>query len=369
MSRPGGAARVLGALAAFAGFAICPAQGPRNVMVILNRTSASSAAITSYYASKRGIPPANICSIQATTQETISRLQYDEEIERPIQDCLRSHAGPILYIATTLGLPLRIEGPGGRETTAASVDSELALLYARMRGHTIKLPGPAANPFYRQKDSRFDQRVFPMYLVTRLAAYDTATVKRMIDQSLAAANRGVFVLDQRDASDVDGNSWLLDAAILLPAHRVVLDQTTTVLKGHSDVIGYASWGTNDKNRKERFSGMHWLPGGIATGYVSTDGRTFLQPPATWTTGSWSDPSSKWWAGSPQSLTADFLMEGATGASGHVFEPFLSFTPRPDYLFPAYYSGRNLAESFYLAMPALSWMNIVAGDPLCSLGRP
>jgi hypothetical protein len=27
---------------------------------------------------------------------------------------------------------------------------------------------------------------------------------------------------------------------------------------------------------------------------------------------------------------------------------------PDVLLPAYYSGRNLAESYYLSIPALSW---------------
>jgi len=42
---------------------------------------------------------------------------------------------------------------------------------------------------------------------------------------------------------------------------------------------------------------------------------------------------------------------------------------PDLLFAAYYSGRNLAESFYLAIRSLSWQNIVVGDPLCSLGSP
>ena len=42
---------------------------------------------------------------------------------------------------------------------------------------------------------------------------------------------------------------------------------------------------------------------------------------------------------------------------------------PDLLLPAYYSGRNLAESYYLSMRGLSWQNIVIGDPLCSLGKP
>ena len=104
-----------------------------------------------------------------------------------------------------------------------------------------------------------------------------------------------------------------------------------------------------------------------TEFVSTNGRTFGKPPAKWNIGSWKDEST-WFAKSPQSLTADYIHEGVTGASGHVDEPYLHLTPRPDYLLPAYYNGRNLAESYYLAIPAVSWQNIVIGDPLCRIGK-
>jgi uncharacterized protein (TIGR03790 family) len=134
------------------------------------------------------------------------------------------------------------------------------------------------------------------------------------------------------------------------------------------VIGYGSWGSNDPRRRRRRLGFEWLPGANATEYVSTDGRTFQRPPDSWMFTTWKD-TENYFAGSPQGLTADYIHEGATGAAGHVYEPFLHFTPRPNYLFPAYYSGRNLAESYYISIPALSWMNIVVGDPLCRIGRP
>ena len=105
-----------------------------------------------------------------------------------------------------------------------------------------------------------------------------------------------------------------------------------------------------------------------TEFVSTNGRTFQRPPDTWTIGTWKQ-RQLFFAGAPQTLTADYINEGATGASGHIDEPFLAFTPRPDVLLPAYVSGRNLAESFWMATPAISWQNIVIGDPLCSLGKP
>jgi tetratricopeptide (TPR) repeat protein len=49
----------------------------------------------------------------------------------------------------------------------------------------------------------------------------------------------------------------------------------------------------------------------------------------------------------------------------VAEPFLDATVRPNILFPAYLSGFNLAEAFYLAMPFVSWQTVVVGDPLCA----
>ena len=52
-------------------------------------------------------------------------------------------------------------------------------------------------------------------------------------------------------------------------------------------------------------------------------------------------------------------------SGHVAEPLLGNTIRPEILFPAYIAGFALAEAYYLAMPSLSWMTVVVGDPLCS----
>ena len=150
---------------------------------------------------------------------------------------------------------------------------------------------------------------------------------------------------------------------------MVLEETTAPVYGQTDVIGYASWGSNDRHHERRFPGFHWLPGGIVTEYVSTDGRTFAKPPDRWTPSmDWINRSG-WFADSPQSMLADYILEGASGASGHVYEPYLQMTPRPDLLLPAYYSGRNLAESYYLAIPGLSWQNIVVGDPLCSLGPP
>lgn len=343
-------------------------QSPDQVLLVVNRSSATSRRIAAYYLDKRRLPSANVCELDAVEDETISRAVYDRSIATPLSACLRSRrlGEKILYIVTTLGLPLRIDGSGGMGGDHASVDSELTLLYQDLRGTKHPTPGPLPNPFFGRRDEPFRHPRFPVYLVCRLAAYDFDEVRGVIDRSLVAVNKGKVVIDLTSDDDRTGNDWLRNAAILLPAGRVVFDESAKVLYGQRDVIGYASWGSNDPHRARRMLGFQWLPGAIATQFVSSDGRTFKRPPDNWNiSANWKDPAG-FFAGSPQSLAADFIHEGATGASGHVHEPYLALTPRPDYLLPAYLNGRTLAESYYLAIPALSWQNIVVGDPLCRL---
>ncbi len=360
--------RVIALVAAACGVGAC--QTARNVLVLVNESSATSRAIAEYYVERRGIPLANVCRIPMPVSETITRAQYDATIARPLGVFLKSRGllEKVLYIVTTSEVPLRIDGSGGMGGDTASVDSELAALYQDLHGRPHGLAGALANPFFGRRDAVFRHPDFPMYLVTRLTGYDFPDVRGIVDRALQAKNRGRFVIDLKSSDDQTGNNWLRTAAVILPANRVVFDESDQVLTNQSDAIAYASWGSNDPHRKQRDLGFHWLPGAIVTEYVSTNARTFRMPPDSWTLGTWGDQKS-WFAGSPQSMTADYIHQGATGASGHVNEPWLTFTPRPDYLLPAYYRGRNLAESYWMSIPAISWQNIVVGDPLCSLGKP
>jgi uncharacterized protein (TIGR03790 family) len=344
------------------------AQQPGNVLLVVNDSSALSRSVGEYYARKRSIPERNICRIRVDPAERIDRAGYDTLIARPIAACLMSRRlrESILYIVTTAGVPLVIRGTEGLGGDIAAVDSELTLLYTDMIRPRYAFGGAVRNPMLGRLDRpRFTHAEFPMYLVTRLAGYDFADIRGLVDRALEAVNRGKFVIDLQ-ANDEAGDDWLRAAARKLPADRVVLDETTRVLYGQTDVIGYASWGSNDKARHRRLLNFKWLPGAIMTEFVSTNARTFDRPPDTWTIGVWTDPKT-FFSGTPQTMIGDYIHEGVTGTSGHVSEPYLALTPRPDYLLPAYYQGRNLAESYYLAIPALSWQNIVVGDPLCALG--
>jgi uncharacterized protein (TIGR03790 family) len=343
-----------------------PGLDREQVVVIVNESSADSRAIAEYYVRARGIPARQVCRIRTTAEEEIGRAEYDREIAAPVRQFLKQRGlnEQILCLVTTRGVPLKVRGGGGgRKTTAASVDSELTTLYLDRAG---ELAGPLPNPYYQSRKP-FTRKDFPMYLVTRLTGYTVADAKALVDRSLLARNAGVVALDQRGSLMDSGDIWLGATARVLPKERVRLEGTKAVLTGLKNVIGYASWGSNDGNRKERDPGLGWLPGGLATQYVSTDGRTFREPPPGWRLTTWADRGHHW-AGSPQSLTGDFIRQGATGASGHVYEPYLVHAPRPQILFRAYLlEGRTLAESFWASIPALSWMNIVVGDPLCRVG--
>ena len=341
------------------------AQAPETVLLVVNRNDPVSVEIGKYYRQRRSVPPKNVCAIDAPlNQEEITWQMYLDHIEQPVSSCLAAAKlqEKVLYIALARSVPLRVVGGGvlwGSEV--ASVDSELTLLYGKLHGQAFPRAGTVPNPFFGKLDAVFRHPAFPIYLVTRLAGWDLDDTKRMIDRALAARNQGKFVFDLRGSSD-DGDNWLRAAARQLPPDRVIIEDTGSVFRQQAAVIGYASWGSNDRRRTLRYLGFGWLAGALVSDYVSTNGRTLNPPLETWLF-----PAS--FVGSTQSLSADYIREGATGSTGNVFEPFLTGSARPDYLFPAYFSGRNLAESYYLSVPFLSWQGIILGDPLCTLGKP
>jgi uncharacterized protein (TIGR03790 family) len=332
--------------------------------------------IAEYYGKKRGVPPSQVLHIRAPVGEEIDRATYQLLIETPVATWLGRNAAQdqILYIVLTKDVPLRVAGTGGLDGTVASVDSELALLYRKMLGQPVSIAGHIPNPYFAQARTppaaaeRFTHRRADIYLVTRLDAFTEGEVIRLIDGAATPAVSGTIVLDQRGTGNVVGDRWLEQASeALAAAHRhgqVLLERTTTVVKNEPNVLGYYSWGSNDPAFRDRRLNLGFVPGSIAATFVSSDGRTFHEPPGDWILGSWQKRAS-FYAGSPQSLAGDLLREGATAVAAHVAEPFLDGTIRPQVLFPAYMSGLNVAEAFYAAMPYLSWQTVVVGDPLCA----
>jgi uncharacterized protein (TIGR03790 family) len=368
------------------------AQSAANVLLVVNQDSPESVEIGNYYAAVRGIPSGQIVRISAPVTDSLSRFAFDTKIQMPIASFLAKHLlqDQVLYIVLTKGVPLRVEGTDGLNGTVASVDSELTLLYRRMvgsanmvdseltllyrlvdrsAGSAVPAIGRVENPLFlgdkpvkgAKRFSRFDS---DLYLVTRLDGFAVADVKALIDRAAKPVRDGQIVLDQKGTLiDRGGDAWLQEAADRLvndqQGARVQLESTRTLATVSGPVIGYFSWGSNDPANQRRAMGLSFVNGAIGGMFVSTDGRTFREPHPNW------KPAIAGSATGGQSLVGDLIREGITGVVGHVAEPYLDSIVRPQILFPAYLAGFNLAESFYLAMPFLSWQDIVVGDPLCS----
>jgi uncharacterized protein (TIGR03790 family) len=352
------------------------AQRPSNILLVLNESSPVSLEVGQYYAQKRGVPEGNILRIQTPIDDQIERADYERRIESPIATWLARNSAQdrILYIVLTKGIPLRIAGTSGLSGTIASVDSELTLLYRKMLGQQVIQAGPVVNPYYLGESPvanarKFTHADFDIYLVSRIDGYTFSDIQGLIDRGVAASREGKILLDGKGDGLAKGDNWLQAAAERLKeagfGNRVVLDLSPKVLSNQSEVLGYYSWGSNDPAIRIRHLDLKFMPGALAGMYVSSDGRTFSEPPEVWKTGSSWDDKSSLYAGSPQSLAGDLIRDGVTGIAAHVAEPFLEATIHPNILFPAYLSGYNLIESFYLAMPYLSWQTIVVGDPLCA----
>ena len=107
--------RALGLLACSAGYYALMAQDGTNVLLVENRADNLSRRIADYYIPRRGIPLQNVCKLDILEEdEEISWDTYVEEVERPIARCLAKDGlrEQVLYIVTTMGVPLKVSGPG-----------------------------------------------------------------------------------------------------------------------------------------------------------------------------------------------------------------------------------------------------------------
>jgi uncharacterized protein (TIGR03790 family) len=352
------------------------AQTAENVAVVINDASPDSKQVGEYYVKVRNIPADNVIRIQAPTEEAIQAAAFLSTIQQPIASALTrgNLQDRILYIVLTTDVPLRIIGSGGQDGTVASVDSELTLLYRRMTGRNVPTRGRVDNPYFLGTRPVTDARLFShrehdIFLVSRIDAFTVEEAKALVDRAGRTAREGQIVLDQRDALvNRLGEDWLGMAAQNLTkgghSERVVLETTPKPARDVSPVMGYFSWGSTDPQNRVRAVKMDFVPGAIGATFVSTDARTFKEPPAAWLPTNTNDRTT-WFEGSPQSLVGDLIREGLTGVAGQVSEPYLQSAVRPDILFPVYLSGFNLVESFYLSIPHLSWQTVVIGDPLCT----
>ena len=170
----------------------------------------------------------------------------------------RSSSNQLNYLVTTKGIPLRVSG--GNDM--ASFDQELALLggsYNSSIGSNYwfnhdygPLAGKAMEPFTRSK--------YGFFLVTRLTGYTVDTALELIERAnQSLGQRGTYVLDVATNRNGSGykfwNDGLYTANTTLNSSMglpVVFDEETGFVTNVSNVMGYASWGSNDGNWYQNF---------------------------------------------------------------------------------------------------------------------
>jgi uncharacterized protein (TIGR03790 family) len=376
-----------------------PADAHPEVLIVVNGNWPPSVAIGEYYRKARAVPESNVLAISygppradlaGADFETIGRAAFEASIRDPVAAFLESHGlkDKIRVIVLAKGLPLHVSGAATpslatylRDSMDKSVDAELAILFSGKEAS----PGVVGmvNPYF---DSDQDFAAFRAaqpqaalrYLVARLDGYakelDPKTgvpvdVKALIDRAQARGPAGTFLIDEDSAKTgalASGNRILLGptAAVLRSLGREVRhDVSKEFVSNATEIAGYASWGSNDlanpgppyygRIKGALFPGS-FVPRAIAVDLVSTNARTFA-PPKLEAYG--------------QSLVADLIHIGVSGAAGYVAEPVLGGCARPYILFRRYVEGVPAGEAYYRSIPYLGWVNVYVGDPLMTIADP
>jgi uncharacterized protein (TIGR03790 family) len=327
------------------------------VLVVANLASPASVEIAEYYRKRRGLTSGQVVSVNLSTSENVSLDEYRTYLEAPVRRAV-ARWGRVDYIVLTKGVPHKVgDDDPNSSMDGLSADAQLAAM--DLPGGQIQDPrqldqsDAARNPYLGRYEP-FDSATFGLRLVTRLDGYTVADAKALVDRSVGAmASAGPVLLDADDNKDGPGYSdvqaLMLKGGAALKAEGIDMriDATRAFVGSAEPLMAYISWGSNDSSFDLRtYRSLRFRPGSIAETFVSTSGRTF-QP-----------------VSGGQSLIADLVRQGVTGAKGYVSEPYANGLTLPDQLLEHYFGGFNLAESFYAATPFIRWKDVVIGDPLC-----
>ncbi len=367
------------------GFGARPITGPADLaLVIYNETDPLSHELAEFYAEKRGIPPERVVGLHCSSEEEISREEYDTQIAGPLRQVFDARgwwqrtpdkpdedpssivtANQVCFLVLMRGVPLRIRQTTGypgdhcaepsplKEANGASVDSELTVL----GGFTRAISGYLPNPYFRSY-SRFAEARRPpgMMLAGRLDGPTGSIVRRMIEDSLAVEKTGLWgrcYLDGRGYAPgsepmAEGDAWIARVHDELTPYTLptVYDNQPAMFSADfpmTEAALYFGWYSEQVAGPFTRGNFKFQPGAVAC-HIHSFSATSVRDPF------------KWWVG-------PLLDKGADAVLGNVYEPYLSLTTHLDIFAEHLLDGYTLVESAYAAQPGLSWMNTVVGDPL------
>ena len=339
------------------------------IIVVANRQVSDGVQLARFYMKQRGIPGRNLLIINTAANESIDRHFYDDEIATPVREFLEDKPG-ISCLLLFYGMPLRINGrllpvenPEQKQNRSnvsrrqrdpvASVDSELSLVRIEEPPVAGWIPNPYFVQFQKEKTA---YRKGQVLMVARLDGPDSATVKRVITDSLAIEKKGLTgtaYFDARwprpeDTTHLAGYA-LYDNAIhqaskvaskVMP---VVLNEEKALFQhGEAPQAAlYCGW----YSLSQYVDAFDWQQGAVAYHIASGECTTLKKK------------GSQVWC-------KRLLEDGVAATIGPVGEPYAEAFPFPQVFFGLLLDGDfTLVEAYSLSLPFISWKMVLIGDPL------
>jgi uncharacterized protein (TIGR03790 family) len=333
-------AMLLAARGAWAGL------NPQKVLVVVNARSSESLELGNLYRRAREIPYRQLLVLNTSTSFAVSYQTYLDEIEKPIRAYLVNQQleDDVTCLVLTRGLPMQVNIANGR-----SVSGLLSAL--GLHGDTA---ARLRNP-YAGFPTAFTHRATALrglYMVTVLNGLDSADAAKLIapdtpnDKALREA-RFIF-----QTSPNVNRAVHEDAQHLLTLRGYKADIVTAPPQPADGVIGFFSGGVYSGLTVESAT-LPFVPGALVDTAqphsAAANNFDVTLPPI------------------PLPATI-FVRAGAAGVHGVIGDAGIDSIPmavNEKLLVDRYTSGFTLAESFYAAMPYVSWQNVVLGDPLCA----
>lgn len=345
------------------------------VAVLYNSASGESKALAEFYASKRNIPAENLVGLKLPETEEISRADYNKLLLAPLTKEYdergwwqreKSPQGQLVPVQTNIrflvcmrGVPSKIAAdpslpqpkPDEKawiEANAAAVDSELALI--GLEGLPTK--SSLNNPYFKTEKS-FIESGLPMTLVGRIDAPSLTICQRMIQDAVDTEKTGLWGMAVIDMAKIFEQAKEGDPALenIARYHRekgipTIVDRFKETLplnyplKDTAIYFGWYDWNVSGPFLNPTFK----FKKGAVAAHLHSFSAAQLR-----------DPSKNW--------SAPLLARGAAATLGNVYEPYLQGTHNFDIFQARLLAGYTLVEAAYMALPVLSWQNIVLGDPL------
>ncbi|MBI2815775.1 MAG: TIGR03790 family protein [Acidobacteria bacterium] len=328
---------------------------PSQVMILVNKDTPISSQIAQMYQKLRGVPATNVLTLSLGTAREISMANYRSQVAEPVKKYLQAHPA-IRCIVTTSGVPYTLAAP---RDDGAALDNEVAAVL-RDAPSSRRMQ---TNPLFLQRTigaAVSDPRKFNMVYVARLDGPDLKTITRMAQDTAAVEKTGLQGPAYGDARGIDSITGygLGDFSIRAAIDRLagagfhakldLKEATWTQPRAGTgnQAAGAAFYvGWHKVREFQDIFGQQGLARGAIAWHVASGEAVNL----------W-DAGEKGWC-------MNLLRRGAAVTLGPVREPYVTAFPHGDIFVEALLRGATLAESYWLALPNVSWNMVLLGDPL------